>query len=44
MNLDRDLFPGVCFSSTLTYTGKMIVPYFGPLAVDPAEKNLYWQG
>jgi len=41
MNLDWDLVSGFCFSSTLTYTGKMLVPYFGPLAADPDAGELH---
>jgi outer membrane receptor for ferrienterochelin and colicins len=31
-NIDWDLVKKLCFSVTGTYTGKMLVPYFGPLA------------
>lgn len=34
INLDWDFVRNVCFSLTGTYTGKMMVPYFGPLT-DP---------
>lgn len=28
--LDWDFLPGLCFSTTMNYTGKMLIPYFGP--------------
>ena len=41
MNLDWDFAPRFSFSSALTYTGKMIIPYFGPLASDPESGELH---
>ncbi len=41
MNLDWDFIRNVCLSSTLTYTGKMFVPYFGPLAYNPDTGELH---
>lgn len=35
--VDWDFMKGFCFSSNLTYTGKMLVPYFGPLLTNPDE-------
>lgn len=41
MNLDWDFVPNLCFSSTFTYTGRMFVPYFGPLASEPGFGELH---
>ena len=41
MSLDWDIVKGLCFSSNITYTGGMLVPYFGPLAADPDEGELH---
>ncbi|MGQ9621572.1 MAG: TonB-dependent receptor [Bacteroidales bacterium] len=38
-NLDLNIVPGLKFSSTGTYTGKMLIPYFGPLT-DPEYGEL----
>jgi outer membrane receptor for ferrienterochelin and colicins len=38
-NIDWDFAKNVCFSATGTYTGKMLVPYFGPLS-DPSLGEL----
>ncbi len=35
--VDWDFMKGFCLSSNLTYTGKMLVPYFGPLLTNPDE-------
>ena len=35
VNLDWDLTEKLRFSSTFTYTGRMYVPYFGPMIPDP---------
>lgn len=33
--VDWDFWNGFCLSGNLTYTGGMLVPYFGPLLADP---------
>ncbi len=38
-NMDWDFIKNICFSITGTYTGKMSVPYFGPLT-DPETGEL----
>ncbi|MBI5008466.1 MAG: TonB-dependent receptor [Bacteroidia bacterium] len=38
-NMDWDFIENLCLSVTGTYTGKMLVPYFGPLA-DPDKGEL----
>lgn len=37
VNLDWDLTKKLRFSSTFTYTGRMYVPYFGPMIPDPDQ-------
>jgi len=43
INMDWELMPNVSFSATGTYTGKMLVPYFGPLS-DPDVGELRESG
>lgn len=38
--LDWDFIPGLCLSSTMNYTGKMLVPYYGPTLPDPEAGEL----
>ena len=43
INMDWELMPNVSFSATGTYTGKMLIPYFGPLS-DPDVGELRESG
>lgn len=38
--LDWDFIPNLCLSSTLNYTGKMLIPYFGMDLEDPEAGEL----
>ncbi len=38
--VDWDFLKGFCLSSNLTYTGEMLVPYFGPLLANPDEGTI----
>ncbi|TAJ14721.1 TonB-dependent receptor [Marinilabiliaceae bacterium JC017] len=40
LTIDWDVAPKLCLSSSGTYTGSMLVPYFGPNASNPDEGEL----